>query len=342
MIDLRSDTVTQPTPAMRRAMAEAPVGDDVFGEDPSVLTLEAEIASRLGKEAALFVPSGTMGNQIGVRLHCQSGDEFLADSQCHILHYEQAAYAQLFGVAARPIDSADHLPPVPVLQDALRPENVHFPRTRLLCLENTHNRGGGLVLPFDEVAARCLWAADAGLGRHLDGARLFNAVVASGIAADRWAGMFDTVSVCFSKGLGAPVGSAVCGTAEAIARARRHRKALGGGMRQAGILAAAASYALKHHVDRLTEDHDRARRLAEAVAACPGLSLPKGRPMTNLVIFGIASALGSAESFCGRLADAGVRMLPIARDRVRAVTHLQIDDEAVDRAAAALRKAAIG
>src|SRR5262245_36373319 len=221
-IDLRSDTVTKPTPGMRAAMAAAEVGDDVMFEDPSVNALETRIAGMLGKEAAMFVPSGTMSNQIAVRVHCQPGDEFLCDSNCHIYNYEQGAYAQLFGIAAQPIVGDYGVLRLDQLVDRLRPEDDHSLHTRLVCLENTPNRGAGRVLPYDGVAEICEWAAKNGVARHLDGARLFNAVVATGIAADKWASHFDTVSVCFSKGLGAPVGSALTGTHDHIRRAKRH------------------------------------------------------------------------------------------------------------------------
>ena len=234
MIDLRSDTLTKPTDAMREAMASADVGDDVFGEDPTINQLEAQVASRLGKEAALLVTSGTMGNQIAVRLHCQAGDELLCEQDCHIFHYEQTAHAQLFGVSARTVVGDAGLLTPALLDDHLRADDVHHPRTRLLCLENTHNRLGGLILPHEGVTQVCQWAAERGLRRHLDGARLWNAAVATGISPADWAAPFDTVSVCFSKGLGAPVGSALCGSSELIHQARRIRKVLGGGNATSG------------------------------------------------------------------------------------------------------------
>ncbi len=332
-IDLLSDTVTKPTPGMREAMARAEVGDDVFGEDPTVLRLEERLAEMLGKEAAIFVPSGTMGNQIGVRLHCSPGDEFLCDYQCHIFRYEQGAYAQLFGIAVQPIETEDCLLSVDQLASRVRPHDDHCVRTRLVCLENTFNRGGGRVLPYDRVAEICDWAAGCNLARHLDGARLFNAVVASGTAAADWAQHFDTVSVCFSKGLGAPVGSALCGTSEAITRARRIRKSLGGGMRQAGIIAAGALYALEHHVDRLAEDHAKAQVIAEAVRQTDGLKLSFETVDTNIVIFDVADYLGAADEFCERLLDRGVRMFSISPQSVRAVTHLDVTMDECQEAA---------
>jgi threonine aldolase len=272
----------------------------------------------------LFVPSGTMGNQLGVRMHCLPGDEFLCDADCHILNSEQGAYAQLFGLAARPIAAEAHLITVADLEDKIRGDDVHNPRTRLLCLENTHNRGGGCVLPYQEVERVCRWAAEHGLARHLDGARLFNAVAASGVPASRWARNFDTVSVCFSKGLGAPVGSALCGPKDLIARARRLRKALGGGWRQAGILAAAAIYALDHHIERLAEDHANAKVLADAVRQSDRLQLDPAEVQTNIVIFCVDERLGTAAEFAERLAECGVKVFAVGKQKIRAVTHLDV------------------
>jgi threonine aldolase len=341
IIDLRSDTVTRPSPEMRAAMAEAPVGDDVFGEDPTVRQLESRTAEMLGKEAALFVPSGTMGNQLGVRVHCQAGDEFLCESNCHILFYEQGAYAQLFGIAAQPVDGDHGVLHVEQLVNRIRPaNNDHFVRTRLICLENTHNRGAGRVQPYDSVVEICGWAADNGLARHLDGARLFNAVVATGISAADWASHFDTISICFSKGLGAPVGSALVGPADKIRQARRHRKALGGGMRQAGIIAAGALYALEHNIDRLAEDHQHARIIADAVRNSPGLKLDPESVDTNIVIFELDPELGTAAAFSARLRDEGVLMNATAPQRLRAVTHLDVSRRDVQNAAAILQDTA--
>jgi threonine aldolase len=340
-IDLRSDTVTRPSPAMRAAMAEAEVGDDIFGEDPTVRRLESRAAEMLGKEAALFVPSGTMGNQLGLRVHCQAGDEFLCETNCHILCYEQGAYAQFFGIAAQPIEGDYGVLSVEQLIDRIRPtNNDHCVQTRLVCLENTHNRGAGRVLPYDSVVEICGWAADNGLARHLDGARLFNAVVATGISAADWAGHFDTASVCFSKGLGAPVGSALVGPAHLIRQARRHRKALGGGMRQAGIIAAGALYALEKNISRLAEDHQNARILADAIRNTPGLKLTPETVDTNIVIFEVDPELGTAAAFSARLRDEGVLMNATASQKLRAVTHLDVSREQVERAARTLQETA--
>jgi threonine aldolase len=340
-IDLRSDTMTRPTLAMRTAMAEAEVGDDMVGEDPTVTALETRIAALLGKEAAVFVPSGTMSNQLAVRVHCQPGDEFLCETQCHIHNYEQGAYAQLFGVACQPIDGEFGVLRLEQLKDRIRPDNDHAVRTRLVCLENTHNRGGGRVQPFDVVAVICKWAAENGLARHLDGSRIFNAAVATGIPADVLAKPFDTVNVCFSKGLGAPVGSALCGSAELIRRARRHRQALGGAMRQAGIIAAGALYALHHHIERLAEDHEKARVLANAIRQIPGLTLDPDIVDTNIVIFKIAPELGTADEFTTRLREQGLQMYDVGRQRIRAVAHLDVSLEQVQLAGQILRDVAV-
>lgn len=344
MIDLRSDTVTRPTAAMREAMASAPVGDDVLRDDPTVRRLEEAVAGLLGKPAALYVPSGTMSNQLAVRSHCQAGDELVCDTQCHIYNYEQAAYAQLFGVAARALDTPRGVPTVEQLLAAIRPDDQHFPRTRLLCLENTHNRWGGRSASLTETRGLCELAAEHGLSRHLDGARLWNAVVASGNPwrdeLRAWGGLFDTVSVCFSKGLGAPIGSALVGSEEAIQSARRTRKALGGGMRQAGVIAAAALYALEHHVDRLADDHRRAQLLVDAVRSTDGLTLVDDRCDTNLVLIDVDPAVGTAAEVAGRLAHRGVHVFAIGPQRVRAVTHLDVTDEQIAQAADLLQQAA--
>ncbi|TWU27865.1 low-specificity L-threonine aldolase [Bythopirellula polymerisocia] len=323
-IDLLSDTLTRPTPEMRAAMSAAEVGDDVFGEDPTVNRLEEHISAMLGKEAALFMPSGTMSNLIGLLVHCGKGDEYICEAGCHIFNNEQAGYAQVGGIAVRPIPGERGLIRVDQLQEMVRPDNDHLPRTRLICLEQTHNRAAGSILPYDSVAEVCTWAKEQDLARHLDGARLFNAVVASGISAADWARHFDTVSVCFSKGLGAPVGSALCGPKDLVKRARRYRKMLGGGMRQIGILAAAVLYALEHHIDRLAEDHAKAQVLADAIRRAPGLTLQCDQVDSNIVIFEVDAELGTAKEYCDSLLERGVRLYPISRQKVRAVTHLDV------------------
>ena len=339
-LDFRSDTVTRPTPAMRAAMAEAPVGDDVFGEDPTVQRLQRRIAELLGKEAAVYVPSGTMSNQIGVRLHCRPGDEMICEAECHLYYYEQAGYAQLSGVAARPVQGVYGVCELEQFRPLVRPDNPHFVRTRLVCLENTHNRGGGRIQPYATVEAICRWAHENGLAAHLDGARLFNAAVATGIQASRWAQHFDTVSVCFSKGLGAPIGSALAGPRDLIAQAVRHRKVLGGGMRQAGIIAAGALYALEHHVDRLAEDHANAQRLAAGIRQIERLRLSPETVDTNLVFFCVDPAWGTAADFSAELKKRGVLMNATGPTSLRAVTHLDVSSRDVDRALEVLQAVA--
>jgi threonine aldolase len=338
-LDFRSDTVTKPTAAMRAAMAAADVGDDVFDEDPTVLKLQRRVSELLGKEAAVYVPSGSMSNQIGVRVHCSPGDEFICEAGCHIYNYEQAGYAQLSGVAARTVDGEFGVLRLAQLTNLIRPDNEHQVRTRLITLENTHNRGAGRIQPFDTVVDVCTWAHSRGLATHLDGARLFNAVVATGIPAIKWAEHFDTVSVCFSKGLGAPIGSALAGPRNLITKARRHRKLFGGGMRQAGIIAAGALYALDHHIDRLAEDHENARRLGGAIREIDGLELYPREIDTNIVIFRVDPRFGTASDFAARLKAQGLLMLAVGPQLIRAVTHLDVSRADVDAASAILRAA---
>lgn len=338
VIDLRSDTVTRPTPEMLRAMLAARVGDDVFGEDPTVNALQERIANLVGHEAAVFVPSGTMSNQIGVRVHCQLGDEVILETESHIYNYEQGGVAQLSGLATRTIDGQFGVIQREQIEKVVRFDDPHCVRSRLICLENTHNRGGGRIQPFPVVEEICTWAKQLGMARHLDGARLFSAVVETRVEASRWGKLFDTVSVCFSKGLGAPVGSALCGHRDLIAKALRHRKLFGGGMRQAGLLAAAAMYALDHHVDRLADDHAKARRLAEWIRKIEGLSLMPPDVETNLCIFHVAPRLGTAASLCAALKERGILMIPFGGNSIRAVTHLDVSMEDIETAGRALEE----
>ncbi|RME21669.1 MAG: low-specificity L-threonine aldolase [Deltaproteobacteria bacterium] len=332
MIDLRSDTVTRPTPAMRRAVASAEVGDDVYGEDPTVNRLEALAAERLGKERALFLPSGTMGNQVAIRCHTEPGDEVIVEDGAHPFHYEAGGAALISGVLLRRIAGTAGVIDPAALQAEFRDEDVHHAPQRLVCVEDTSNRGGGTVWPLahlDEVAAV---AHRHGAATHMDGARLFNAVVASGIPATRRVRGYDTVTFCLSKGLGAPVGSLLCGPAEVIAKARRVRKALGGGMRQAGLLAAAGIHALEHHVDRLADDHARAAALARGLAR-RGLEVQP--PQTNMVYV----TVDDARALVARLRDHGVLCGAVGADRIRLVLHLDIHDEDVDATLAAFDRA---
>jgi threonine aldolase len=340
LIDLRSDTVTRPTPGMRAAMQAAEVGDDVFRDDPTVIRLEERVAALLGKEAAVYVPSGTMSNQIGIHAHTQPGDELLCDVNCHLYNYEAGGPAVLSGVTCRTVEGDFGILDVTQLEGKVRPTSDHMVRTRLVCLENTHNRGGGRIYPLEKIEAISAWARSAGLLRHLDGARLWNAVVATGIAPATWAGHFDSVSVCFSKGLGAPVGSALCGPRDFIARARRSRKLFGGGMRQAGVIAAAALYALDHHVERLAEDHRHAQVIARAIADTPGLRLVPPEVETNLIWFEIDRDLGTSRDLAAALKERGILIQAVAAQVARACTHLDVSAAQAERVAETIRRAA--
>ena len=325
VIDLRSDTVTRPTPAMLAAMTAAPVGDACYGEDPTVLRLEATIAERLGKERALFVPSGTMGNQLGLAVHTRPGDAVVCHDRAHVVRWEGAGGAALSGVQLLTVPAVDGLPTVAELEAVLPPRHPKAPRPALLALENTHNAAGGAAHGPAALAERMAWARGHGLAGHLEGARLINAAVALGVPVADLAAPFDTVNVCFSKGLGAPIGSALVGSRDAIALADRVRHRLGGGWRQAGLLAAAALHALEHHVDRLALDHARASRLAEALARS-GVARPAAPVMTNLIAFRVDPAWGSAQLFVDRLAERGILCAPTGPDSGRLVTHLDVDD----------------
>ncbi|CAN5917005.1 GntG family PLP-dependent aldolase [soil metagenome] len=337
-IDLRSDTVTRPTPAMRRAMAEAEVGDDVYGEDPTVLALERRTAELLGKPAALFVPSGTMANQIAIGVHCRPGDELICDDSAHVYVWEAGGIARHWGATTRPLRGVNGQLRAADLVDKIRPDDGHYVRTRLVSLENTHNRGGGSIYPIEAVGEITAWARSNGLAMHLDGARLMNAVVASGHSAADWARPFDTVSICFSKGLGAPVGSALAGSVGMIQEAHRLRKLLGGGMRQAGIIASAALHALDHHVDRLAEDHEHAQILSRTVEQTEGLRIESGTVETNLVWIVIDPQIAQAPEIASLLKAEGVLLSALGPQVLRACTHLDVTRAEVEHAAEALRR----
>jgi threonine aldolase len=339
-IDLRSDTVTRPTPGMRAAMQAAEVGDDVFHDDPTINRLEERVAALLGKETAMFVPSGTMSNQSAIKAHTQAGDELLCDVGCHIYNFEAGGPAVLSGVTCRTLNGEHGILDVTQFEGKVRPINEHAVRTRLVCLENTHNRGGGRVYPLEKIQAISAWARAQGLAMHLDGARLWNAIVATGIQAKTWAAEFDTVSVCFSKGLGAPVGSALSGPRDFITRARRVRKLLGGGMRQAGVLAAAALYALDHHVERLAEDHRNAQIIAEAIAGNLGLRLNPPEVETNLIWFEVEREMGCAREVAQALKERGVLVHVGGPQTLRACTHLDVSAAQAERAAEVFRRVA--
>ena len=338
MIDLRSDTATRPTPGMRAAMASAEVGDDVLGEDPTINALQERVADYLGMEAALFVPSGTMSNQIGIRAHTQPGDELLCESTNHIYVWEAGGPAALSGVTCRTIEGDYGVLDVTQLDDKIRPLNDHYVRTRIVCLENTHNRGGGRVYPIEKIQAISEWAHANDLTMHLDGARLWNAVVASGISGREWGKQFDSISVCFSKGLGAPVGSALAGTKEFIEKSKRIRKLFGGGMRQGGIIAAAALYAMDNHIERLAEDHANAQIIAEAVTDTPGLRLDPDVVETNLVWFEVDRELGTAKEVSAHLREKGVLVSSTGPQVLRACTHLDVSKAQCLQAAELIRK----
>jgi threonine aldolase len=336
-IDLRSDTVTRPTREMRAAMAAAEVGDDVFDEDPTVHRLQDRVAELLGTEAALFVPSGTMANQICVRVHTRPGDEMICETTSHVYVWEAGGPAALSGVTARPVDGDCGILEVAQLADKVRPTSDHYARTRLIVLENTHNRGGGRVYPLEKCRAVTAWARENAIVSHLDGARLWNAHVATGVPLADWCRPFDSVTVAFSKGLGAPVGSAVAGTKEFVAQARRARKLFGGHMRQVGILAAAALYAIENHLWKLAEDHRNARALAEAIGATPGLRLDPPAVETNLVWFEVDPALGPATVVAARLREKGVLVHVGGPATLRACTHLDVSAAQAEYAAETIR-----
>ncbi len=332
-IDLRSDTVTRPSPKMLEAMMGAETGDDVFGEDPTVNALQEKVARLLGKEAALFVPSGTMGNEISIKAHTNPGDEIIVDRESHIFVYETAGPSVLSGVQMNPIQGARGIFTNEQMERTIRPRAYYMPPTTLLCVENTHGRSGGSVIPIDELKRMYAFAKGAGIGLHLDGARLWNASAASGVSPKEYASCADSVSVCFSKALGAPVGSMVAGDEAFIERARKYRKIFGGGMRQAGILAAGALYALEHNVGRLGEDHAKARLLAEALSRIKALRVDMTEVQTNFVIAETEGSGKSQSEILSMLAARGVLMTGERYSAIRAVTHLDVSMQDVRRAA---------
>jgi threonine aldolase len=337
VVDLRSDTLTLPTPEMREAMAHAEVGDDVWEEDPTVKRLEALSAERMNKEAGLFVASGTQGNLLSVLAQTQPGCEVILDLDSHIFNYEAAGSSVIGGVQMRPVKTARGFLSPEQIKEALRPANIHVPPTGLVCLENTHNRHGGTVCTPEEIGAVAAVARAAGVPVHLDGARLFNAAVALKREPREFTRYADSVTFCVSKGLGAPVGSVVCGTSPFIARARRLRKMLGGGMRQAGVIAAAGIVALERMVDRLAEDHAHARRLGEGLATLPGVSIDLASVQTNIVIFGVDRAGGADEVVRG-CAARKVKVHAISASSIRCVTHKDVDGDDIGRALDAFRE----
>ena len=338
-VDLRSDTMTKPTPSMRRAMAEAEVGDDVFGEAPTVNRLEKLAAERLGREAALFVTSGTMGNLVSQLAHCGRGDELILGSHSHTFFFEQGGSSAVGSIHPRTVpNQPDGKLALQDIEAAIRGDNVHFPQTRLIVLENTHNQCSGYPLDTGYMKAVGEIARRHGLKIHVDGARIFNAAVALNVDASDLTAEADSVSFCLSKGLAAPIGSMVCGTQDFINQARRARKLLGGGMRQAGIVAAAGIVALNEMVDRLIDDHANAKKLAEGLASIPGISIDPAHIKTNIVFFDITRSDMTADELVNQLGEEGVRMSPTGPQRLRAVTHYHISSEDIDYTLSAFAK----
>jgi threonine aldolase len=336
IVDLRSDTITRPTPAMRRAMAEAEVGDDVFGEDPTVNRLEAIAAERLGKEAALFVASGTMGNQVALKTHTRPGNEIICEADCHIFKYEAGASGMLSGAQLHTVHGEKGILTAAQIEAAINHDDIHSAPTALIALENTHNRAGGTIYPLTEIEKIGTLARARKIALHLDGARLMNACVATNIKPMEYGKYFDSVSLCFSKGLGAPVGSVLVGTKSFITQARYFSKAFGGGMRQVGFLAAAALFALRHNIDRLKEDHEHAKKLALAISQLKSFSIDLSAVQTNIVIFSVNQ--GTSYDVVEKLKANGILAIPFSDKKIRFVTHLDVSMKDMDTCIAVLQK----
>jgi threonine aldolase len=336
--DFRSDTFTKPSKVMRQVMCEAEVGDDVFGEDPTVNRLQEIIAELSGKEAALFVSSGTQGNQICLNAHTRPGSEVIVGRESHIFNYEAGAPALLSGVQLFPIDDSRGWVTLEEVKNAARHEDVHYPQTQLICLENTHNRAGGTIFPLEEIEKISQFARQGGYRIHLDGARLWNAVVETGISVNEYSKYFESISLCFSKGLGAPVGSIVAGSKDFIKEVHYYRKVYGGGMRQVGMLAAACIYALNNNLKVLKKDHERAKYFAEEMFKIPGINIDMATVQTNIVIFSVVLPGFRVNEFLFRLKENGVLMLNIGHNRVRMVCHLDLEDADIERAILVMRK----
>lgn len=338
LIDLRSDTVTKPSPAMRRAIADAEVGDDVFGDDPTVIKLEGKVAALFGKEASLYVPSGTMGNQAALKTISEPGWEILCERDCHIVNYESAGPAIHSSLLVNMITTERGVFTAEQVEELVRPVNIHNPLTKIVAIENTHNRHGGTIFPLEEMLRIRKVADRYGLIMHLDGARIWNAHVATGIPLKDWAAPFDSMSVCLSKGLGAPVGSMILGSKAFIEKARRTRKLFGGGMRQVGILAAAGLYAIENNIARLAEDHLNARLLAEGLSRLSGFAVDLSRVVTNIVIADVAGSGHSPAEILDQMKTVGVLAVPFGRTRIRMVTHLDVNRDDCQDALERLKK----
>ena len=337
-IDLRSDTVTKPTPAMRKAMVEAEVGDDVFGEDPTVNALQEKVANLLGKEAVLFTPSGTMANQLSIKSHTQPGDEVIIEATSHPYNFEGGAGAALSGIQFLCLKGVRGILDALQIEEAIRPADHHFPVTRLVCLENTHNRGSGSIYPLEKMAEIYRLARSNGILVHLDGARLWNASVATGIKPNEYAQWADSVSVCLSKGLGAPIGSLVAGTKPFIDRIHRFRKMFGGGMRQVGMIAAAGIYALDHHLERLKDDHQNAKRLAVGLKELKGVTIDPKHMETNIVIFDVTDTGMTSSLLADAMKKEGILIHAFGKTQIRLVTHLDVGADDIEIALKAFEK----
>ncbi|MBC8523742.1 aminotransferase class I/II-fold pyridoxal phosphate-dependent enzyme [PVC group bacterium] len=332
IIDLRSDTVTQPTQEMLEAMMEAPLGDDVWGDDPTVNALQVRCASMFGKEAACFVPSGTMANQLAIRSQTQPGDEIIVHGESHIVRYEAGASAALSGCSFAIASGERGFFTSKDVRNLVRPEDAHFGNSSLVSLENTHNRGGGSIWPLEQLREVCTAAKEYGLSTHLDGARIWHAIVETGIEAAVWSKPFDTIAVCFSKGLGCPAGSVVIGNKKTIHKVHRFRKQFGGTMRQTGILAGAANYALDHNIDRLATDHKNAKIIANGLNSIQGIECSLENTETNLIFFDLDPSIGDGATFCRQLCDNGLLAESLDRQRLRFVTHLGVTSDQIGRA----------
>jgi threonine aldolase len=331
MIDLRSDTVTQPSAEMKRAMCMAPLGDDVYGEDPTVNRLQDEMAAMFGKEAGLFVPTGVMGNQLAIKAWTQPGDEVIVERESHIFNYETAAPAMMSAVQLHPVTGVLGVFSLADVEAAIRPDAYYYPRSSLVCIENTHNRMGGTVYPLEAMRELHDFCRMRGMGLHLDGARIWNAHAATGTPLRTYGEAVDSISICFSKGLGAPVGSMLLGERELVAKAHKYRKIYGGGMRQSGMLAAAALHAVEHNLPLLAEDHTRARCFAEALQGRRSFRIDLGRVQTNMVLLDFTGRAIRATSALSRLREEGVEIGMGMGDTLRAVFHLDLDDRAVEQ-----------
>jgi threonine aldolase len=338
IIDLRSDTVTRPSQAMREAMANAIVGDDVFGEDPTVNDLQQSVAALLGKESALFVPSGCMSNQLALKAHTNAGDEVIMEQDAHMFNYETAAPAVLSSVQVKTIPGIRGVFRADDLLPHIRPALYYMPKTKVICIENTHNRAGGTIFPLEEIKKISSFCKDQGILFHLDGARLWNASVATGIPVKEWAKYFDSVSVCFSKGLGAPVGSAICGTQQFVATARKWRKVFGGGMRQSGIIAAGALFALRNNIDRLREDHEKAEFFAREISKISSFEIDLESVQTNIVLVDVRKTGNTPQQVIDSLKEQGVLISGGTFTKFRAVMHLDVSMQQIEHAVEVIKK----